>query len=502
MRGQLHKELRAQALRGHYETLRERGVIPDSVRKRVAFLCATQPLELDLSTYAGVHAPWFGVCREHGRFDAPRASLLLKRKYSCPACAALVKSSTGLDRQLKHFAQYRLGLKTRLVRSPFAEEGAGWLYRIQDAKTGLCYYGITQKSVEERFQGHQDNARKPGGRPLHCAMQERPDDFSVQAVAFYKDAASLAQAEVEHIERDNTRWPRGYNLTAGGEVFSKRSLKLFCQLLSQPLTTRERELVLNYQAQLVHIGISMATWRLRLERGMSIEDSLTVPAETAPAPTTVHGVAYSSVAHACRALGVPDMVVRAAMRATGHDAADLCEAFHALAQQKNALVELPGRAPQSLDSVLKAFRLGERAVVAKMLSPAENGGPPVRLSPLDAVRELALTSGVLVRGTLHGTLRKACHAHHLIATQVYQRSEETGESLAQAFEQVLALKEANNPYREAHFKAEAASVQGKFVFRGQHYRSPRLAAHALGVSRTQFDLALRKAASTGELDQR
>jgi len=211
------------------------------------FLYATQPLELDVSAYAGVHAPWFGVCREHGRFDVHRAQLLLKRKHGCPACAAQVKSVMGLERQLKHFAQYRRGHETRLVRSPFAQEGAGWLYRIRDSATGLCYYGITQKSVEERFQGHLESARKPKTRPLLCAVHQRPQDFRVEAVAFYKDAASLAQAEIEHIERDNTRWPQGYNLTAGGELFSKNALKLFTQLLGQPLTKRERELVLDYR---------------------------------------------------------------------------------------------------------------------------------------------------------------------------------------------------------------------------------------------------------------
>lgn len=145
--------------------------------------------------------------RGHGRFDVHRAQLLLKPKHGCPACAAQVKSGTDLERHLKHFAQYLGWRETQLVRSPFAREGAGWLHRIWDLATGLCYYGITQKSVEERFQGHLESGRKPKTQTMHCALHPRPQAVRGEAAALYKVAASLAQIDIEHIEWDNTRWP-------------------------------------------------------------------------------------------------------------------------------------------------------------------------------------------------------------------------------------------------------------------------------------------------------
>lgn len=142
-----------------------------------------------------------------------RAQLLLKRKHGCPACAAQVKSVTGLQRHRKHFAPYLRWRETRLVRIPFTQEGARWLYRIWDSATGLCCHGITQK-----IRGR--SARKPKTPTMHCALHQRPQAVRGEAVARYKVAASLAQADIEHIEWDNTRWPQGYNRTAGGELFT------------------------------------------------------------------------------------------------------------------------------------------------------------------------------------------------------------------------------------------------------------------------------------------
>lgn len=74
LRGQLHESRRAQGLLEHYCALSKGGQLPDCVKQRVAFLYATQPLELDVSAYAGVHAPWVEVCRGQGGLDVHRAA--------------------------------------------------------------------------------------------------------------------------------------------------------------------------------------------------------------------------------------------------------------------------------------------------------------------------------------------------------------------------------------------------------------------------------------------
>jgi hypothetical protein len=523
MRGRLHGARRAEALREHYVQRRLQGSIAESVRQRVQHLCQTQQVTLDLSTYAGMHKPWSGVCREHGFFEATCAQGLLKRKYVCPACSALATASSGLLRQLKHFAHYRQGRRDCSARSLFAQEGSGWLYRIDDKATGLQYYGLTQKSVEERFERHRDTAKNPKGHPLYVAMQERPLDFEVQAVAFYRDAACLAQAEREHIEHERTRWPQGYNLSAGGEIHSNHAHKLLSRLLALPLSEKERGMVLSHHVHLERIGITFATWRLRLGRGMSVEQSLTLPAVAPPGRTTAQGVNYPSRAPACAALGLSDQQAKKLIR-SGHGRDEAIQCLHAIALQRELTLNLPGRVPISLQDVIEEFRIGEHHLAHRILSQhacaLQRTADSLHSMPLLAVEAMALERGVLVRGRLYGTLRKACNAHHMSSTEVRLRSATTGESLAQALEHLLGEKEAARPYREVYFTpkstrrvttgqpARQSSVDnftrpvsaGKFILRGVAYLSPRLAARAQGVPLSAMNEALYAAKLRGAVD--
>lgn len=101
---------------------------------------------------------------------------------------------------------------------------------------------------------------------------------------------------------------------------------------------------------------------------MSVENLLTLRPGSAPEPFIVASLAYPGVAHASRGLGLSEQFGRAAVRGPRRPAFLVCEAFHALARNGHARLELPGRTPLSRAECLQEFRLSEGARVAQLLS--------------------------------------------------------------------------------------------------------------------------------------
>ena len=97
------------------------------------------------------------------------------------------------------------------------EKSHGFLYRLT-FPNGKAYIGITTKSVEKRFIQHCSLARI--GRvsfAVHLAISKYDSKNVVVETLATADVESLKRLEIEEINKQNTRYPNGYNLTDGGD---------------------------------------------------------------------------------------------------------------------------------------------------------------------------------------------------------------------------------------------------------------------------------------------
>ncbi len=111
----------------------------------------------------------------------------------------------------------------------------GFIYIATCNKTNKQYVGQTTKTVERRWEEHQqcarrvmaDTARNPDQTYLHRAMAKHGiESFHVQTVLKIDDEF-LNEYEETFIHGYNTLVPNGYNLTSGGKQFahSESSIK-------------------------------------------------------------------------------------------------------------------------------------------------------------------------------------------------------------------------------------------------------------------------------------
>jgi group I intron endonuclease len=97
------------------------------------------------------------------------------------------------------------------------EKPHGFLYRLT-FPNGKAYIGITTKSVEKRFIQHCSLARI--GRvsfAVHLAISKYDSKNVVVETLATADVELLKRLEIEEIDKQNTRYPNGYNLTDGGD---------------------------------------------------------------------------------------------------------------------------------------------------------------------------------------------------------------------------------------------------------------------------------------------
>ncbi len=202
------------------------------------------------------------VNESHGNFEKSLNSVLHYRR-GCPSCYQAKKNP--------HTAGYREAYEQGLARNA----QGGWLYRIDDRQTGLAYWGITKGTVEARFSAHRTSRKDR--HPLYRALQSRPADFSVEAVAFYFTDQDLAKAENEAIRVHNTRWPNGYNIDCGGVLNGKKQAwgKLTEDYIrQQPALTDTQKALLRrgLQATADTLGVSLATLKNRIKENRSASE--------------------------------------------------------------------------------------------------------------------------------------------------------------------------------------------------------------------------------------
>jgi hypothetical protein len=89
------------------------------------------------------------------------------------------------------------------------------LYKISFTETNKCYIGITTKTAEHRLARHCSGKNNYA---IQNAIKKYGKENTVLTVLAYCDNWELlCLAEKEAIEKYNSKYPNGYNLTDGGE---------------------------------------------------------------------------------------------------------------------------------------------------------------------------------------------------------------------------------------------------------------------------------------------
>ncbi len=195
---------------------KHRAVSPDGTPRRGL---AAQQARLDARFGAGVLS--LGTARYEGE-RASRKVLCLKN----PDHGSWVTSPRSLHRLAGSDPCPRCRQEQFAKDAPVpcsVRRPGGYLYRIIDRASELRYIGLTTVTPEQRFQGHREAAERGVAHPLYAAMRSRPEDFTVLPLAYYWDVCDLQEAEKAAIADEGTRWPRGYNLTEGGEYGSRQT---------------------------------------------------------------------------------------------------------------------------------------------------------------------------------------------------------------------------------------------------------------------------------------
>ena len=135
----------------------------------------------------------------------------------------------------------------------------GFIYKITNIINGHTYVGKTTKTIEQRWEEHQNKARQHPNRYLYDAMNcYGYDNFSIEEIEECCKEV-LDEREKYWIAQLNTLIPNGYNMTIGGEGGDtwtnnpnkelslmkmivanrgKKRSKEFCENLSKKLTGR------------------------------------------------------------------------------------------------------------------------------------------------------------------------------------------------------------------------------------------------------------------------
>ena len=94
------------------------------------------------------------------------------------------------------------------------EKKAGEVYRIIRNKTGKCYVGQTTRTAAERFEEHRRCKTSYIGRAIrHYGVKA----FTLEVLEVCETLEQLKERERYFIAKFDCRWPKGYNMTDGGE---------------------------------------------------------------------------------------------------------------------------------------------------------------------------------------------------------------------------------------------------------------------------------------------
>lgn len=94
-----------------------------------------------------------------------------------------------------------------------------FLYKITNNINGKIYFGVTVRTVENRWIRHKSSANTGSQLSLHRAMRKYGfDAFTITEIASFTNTSDMKQAEIQHIALFESNDPtKGYNNTKGGD---------------------------------------------------------------------------------------------------------------------------------------------------------------------------------------------------------------------------------------------------------------------------------------------
>jgi GIY-YIG catalytic domain len=131
------------------------------------------------------------------------------RRLNAPVSSATVRRrlAEGMDVEQALFTPPKLGY------------GNGVIYAITNLLNGKQYVGLTTTSVEERWERHLEQTLRKEASLIHKAIVEfGEDNFTLEVIDQASSIEELRTKEREWIPKLNTLFPKGYNVTLGGEV--------------------------------------------------------------------------------------------------------------------------------------------------------------------------------------------------------------------------------------------------------------------------------------------
>ena len=118
----------------------------------------------------------------------------------------------------------------------------GYIYKIP-FPNGKCYIGLTNRTIEQRWNDHNKSAKSGDNRCLYNALRKYNmiDVFEMIEIDTAETLQELCEKEIAHIEIHNSHYKRGYgyNMTDGGDgVFGYRHTEEGRQKLSEAQNKR------------------------------------------------------------------------------------------------------------------------------------------------------------------------------------------------------------------------------------------------------------------------
>lgn len=152
------------------------------------------------------------------------------------------------DRELLHARKKAHWPIDRMLSEPVGTgKEPGYIYRITDLRTGLCYVGLSVNRPEVRFDQHWHKAQDGAETRLHAAMRSaEKGDFKLETLEVVTGNENcLAEREIHWIKVFDCIHPNGLNTMLGGQIGSYdgrevvwedrkfRSVAAMCRTLSK-----------------------------------------------------------------------------------------------------------------------------------------------------------------------------------------------------------------------------------------------------------------------------
>lgn len=429
-------------------------------------------LAIDTEAITSAGQPLQARCTVHpktGVLTIPRASLLLGATRSpCPDCqqSALDKKAWASWRQDPDLYASVCAIKRK--GKYWAQDG-GYLYRIRDKSSPRVYIGITRLSVEVRWQNHLLHAGKTK-RPLYEEMGARPEDFSIEPIAFFQTRADLAAAEKEWIASENSFWPNGYNRTRGGEVYARKTNRtLIDYALVADLSPNQIAHLINWKEWGPALDLTWATLVLRM-RNREPYESLTSRRAQRGRPVTLGGVSWLTTQLAEEALGLGNASSRASA------AKVTIEEFLQFSYRLQTDLG-PWSFERWTFPTLDEMR-ASMLVSTPRLMLCLKAHPSATIC--DAIVELGRGERVCLSGVTYLSKNQACTELGIKFPTVIGHTNRTGLSFEAAVaECLLRVSRRKGPRRVVKQVVD-------FTFRGVPYSSPTLAAREFGIADNTF----------------